>query len=136
MKKLGITILAAAALTLPLGAQVAETIRVDVPFEFVVARMMAPAGTYVFSLPAGEGMVRMQLVGTDGSFLVTNPHSAYGPQKAKLVFHRYGNQYFLSQIGTRSTSRDIPTSPQERKVEQATVAAGRQMQTEIVLATR
>jgi hypothetical protein len=34
MKKLWLTILAAAALTLPLAAQVAETIRMDIPFEF------------------------------------------------------------------------------------------------------
>ncbi len=137
MRKLALTIFAAAALTLPLSAQVTNTIRVDIPFEFVVARTTAPAGTYVFSLPEGEGMVRIRLVGTDGSFFVTNPASANtSPQESKLIFHRYGNQYFLSRIGTTSSSRDIPPSPKEREANKTTVAAGRQMQTEIVLATR
>jgi len=137
VKKLRFTILAAAALTLPLGAQVTEPIRANIPFQFVVAGTTAPAGTYVFSFPVAEGSVCMQLIGTGGRFFVTNPDSAYtSPQKAKLVFHRYGNQYFLSQIGTTSSSRDIPPSPKEREAEKTTVAGGRQMQTEIVLATR
>jgi hypothetical protein len=138
VKKLGFTILAAAALALPLSAQVAaETVNIDIPFEFVVGTTTAPAGTYVFSSPAGKPMVRMQLVGTEGSFLLTNPESVYkSPQVPKLIFHRYGNQYFLSWIGTTSTSRDIPMSRLEREAKKTTVAAARQMQTEIVLATR
>ena len=135
MKKLRFTILAAAALTLPLGAQVTEPIRANIPFQFVVAGTTAPAGTYVFSFQA-EGVVRMQLLGTGSRFLVTNPDRCTGTQKPELVFHRYGNQYFLSQIGTTSSSRDIPPSPKEREAEKTTVAGGRQMQTEIVLATR
>ena len=137
MKKLWLTVLAAAALTLPLAAQVAETIRMDIPFEFVVGKTTAPAGTYVFSFPDVQGMVHMQLVGTAGSYFVANPSRAYwNPQKPKLVFHRYGNQYFLSQIGNTSTSRDVPSSSMEREVKKKTVAAARQMQTEIVPATR
>ena len=82
-------------------------------------------------------MVRIRLVGTDGSFFVTNPANAdTSSQKSKLIFHRYGNQYFLSWIGTTSTSRDIPMSRLEREAKKTTVAAARQMQTEIVLATR
>jgi hypothetical protein len=137
MKKLSLTIFAAAALTLLLTAQVTNTIRADIPFEFVVGQTTAPAGTYIFSFQATEGMVRMQLAGTAGRFVMTSPDSAYtSPQESKLVFHRYGNQYFLSRIGTTSTSRGILTSPREREAKKTTVAAGRQMQTEIVLATR
>ena len=137
MKKLGFTIFAAAALTLPLSAQVTKTLRAAIPFEFVVGKTTAPAGMYVFSFQAADGKALMQLVGTDGSFFVTSPERAYtSPQEAKLVFHRYGNQYFLSRIGTTSTSRDIPMSPKEREMKKTTVDAARQMQTEIVLATR
>ena len=135
MKKLWFTILAAAALTLPLDAQVTNTIRANIPFEFAVGKTTAPAGTYVFSFQA-EGVVRMQLLGTGSRFLVTNPDRCTGTQKPELVFHRYGNQYFLSGIWTTSTSRVIPMSPKEREANKTTLAAAQQMQTEIVLATR
>jgi len=133
MKKLGFTILAAAALTLPLGAQVTNTIRADIPFEFVVGNTTAAPGEYVVTFLNG---MEIQLVGSDHYSVQANPDNPYGPQEPKLVFHRYGNQYFLSRIGTTSTSRDIPMSRMEREAKKTTVAAARQMQTEIVLATR
>lgn len=137
MKKLWFTILAAAALTLPLCAQATDNIRANIPFEFAVGRTTEPAGTYVFSFPVGARVALMQLVGTGGRFLITIPESSYpSPQKPGLVFHRYGNQYFLSRIGATGTSRDIPPSAREREAKKTIVAAGRQMQTEIVLATR
>ncbi len=137
MKKLRFTVFAAAALALPLGAQVTKAIRADIPFEFSVGKTTEPAGTYIFSFQAAEGWVRMQPAGGDGRLLTTKPDSPYSiPQEPKLLFHRYGNQYFLSQVGTASTSRDIPMSAREREAQKNTVAAGRQMRTEVVLATR
>jgi hypothetical protein len=137
VKKLGLTIFAAAALTLPLGAQVTQAIRADIPFEFVVGNTTEPAGAYLFSNQAAEGTVLMQpLGGTGGHILVTSPYSSStSPQGPKLVFHRYGNQYFLSRVVTTWTGRDIPMSARERETRKTTVAAARQMQTEIVLAT-
>jgi hypothetical protein len=133
MKRLGFTILAAAALTLPLGAQTTNIMHANIPFEFVVGKTTAPAGTYVFSFPDAQGLVCMRLVGTEGRLLVTSPGG--DSTSPKLVFHRYGNQYFLSQIGTTSRSSDIPPSRIERELKKTTLAAGRNMQTEIVLAT-
>ena len=136
MKKLGLTIFAAAVLTLPLGAQVTKSIRVDIPFDFSVGNTTEPAGTYIFSNQTAESAVLMQLVGTGGRFLVTSPDTPYTSQDGpKLVFHRYGNQYFLSRVVTTWTGRDIPMSARERETRKTTVAAARQMQTEIVLAT-
>ena len=78
----------------------------------------------------------MQSGGAGGTYFVTNPDSAYrGSQKPELVFHRYGNEYFLARIGTTESSCDLPPSAREREVKKTIVAAGRQMQTEIVLAT-
>lgn len=137
MKKLRLTIFAAVALTLPLSAQVTKAIRADIPFEFSVGNTPEPAGTYDFSFKAAESWVRMRLVGTGGRFISTNPDSSNTiPQEQKLVFHRYGNRYFLSRVGTTSTGRDIPMSAREREARKTTVAAGRPMQTEIVVATR
>jgi len=78
----------------------------------------------------------VELAGSHVYYLQTSPNSSYtGPQEPKLVFHRYGNQYFLSQIWTTSAIRNIPMSRMERELKK-TAAAARQMQTEIVLAMR
>jgi len=78
----------------------------------------------------------VQLAGSRSYFAQTTANSFYtSQQEPKLVFHRYGNQYFLSQIWTTSAIRNIPMSRMERELKK-TAAAARQMQTEIVLAMR
>ena len=134
MMKLGFTVFAAAVLALPLCAEEA-TFRVDVPFEFSVRNTTAPAGTYDIRVLAGQEV--QLVVGNDCYFL----HAAWGASsytgshEAKLVFHRYGNQYFLSQVATTSTSLYMPTSRVERELKK-TVAAAPPIQPEILLARR
>jgi hypothetical protein len=53
----------------------------------------------------------------------------------KLVFHRYGDQYFLASISTGSDGRDLPVSRQERELTKAAGSAGLR-RTEILLAKR
>jgi hypothetical protein len=78
----------------------------------------------------------VQLAGSHVCLAQTSPHSFYkSSQEPKLVFHRYGNQYFLSQIWTTSESRDFPMSRAERELKK-NIAAGGQVQTEFVLAMR
>ena len=132
MKKLGLTIFAAAALTLPLAAQVTTALRADIPFEFVVRNMTAAPGKYVITFRDGSVV---QLVGSQCYYLLEgNPD---GPstvsQEPKLVFHRYGDRYFLSQIRTASTSHNFPMSRVERELKRA---ASGHIQTEMVLAMR
>ena len=133
MRTLRLTIVAVAALALPLSAQVVNTIQADIPFEFVVGNTVAPTGTYVFSFDAPA--VRVQLVGAAGRFVMTGPPVAYrNLQTPRLVFHRYGKQYFLSQIGSATASRDVPMSAQEREARKTTLVTGRPMRAVIALA--
>ena len=76
----------------------------------------------------------VEVAGSHVYYLQTSPNSPYtGPQEPKLVFHRYGDQYFLSQIWTTSTRRDFSMSRKERELKKIAAAAA---QTEIVLAMR
>lgn len=132
MKRLGFTVFAAAVLALPVCAQVATTVRADIPFEFVVGNTTAAPGTYVIRVQAGSPMV--ELAGSRSYYLQTSLNSPYtGPQEAKLVFHRYGGQYFPSQIWIGSRSLNFSMSRTERELKKTAAAAG---QTQIVLAMR
>jgi hypothetical protein len=134
MKKLGFTIFATAVLALPLCAQLTTSLRADIPFEFVVGNTTVPSGQYVVSARTGSPVV--QLEGSKTYHLLSSTDESYTIwQEPKLIFHRYGNQYFLSRISTTSTGRDLPPSRVERELKKA-LAAARQMPTEIVLAMR
>lgn len=76
----------------------------------------------------------VEIAGSHVYYLQTTPNSPYtGLEEPKLVFHRYGDQYFLSQIWTGSTRRDFSMSRKERELKKTAAAAG---QTEIVVAMR
>jgi hypothetical protein len=59
--------------------------------------------------------------GKSGTMRLTSPVIANSRQdnKARLVFHRYGSTYFLSQVWLdgRSTGREFAKSKQERAAE-------------------
>jgi hypothetical protein len=101
--------------TSPASAQY-NTLEVRVPFEFMVGEADLPRDTYHVSRVDGHTDVLLVRGGRRAIFLlgrtveprpgVTMPH---------LVFHRYGDQYFLRQIrflGTLGVS--LPESRAER----------------------
>jgi hypothetical protein len=134
MKKLGFTILAAAVLALPLCAQGPTTLRMDIPFEFTVGNSTAAPGAYDITIQSGSSVVQVQLAGSRSYLVQTSENGPYTtPQESKLIFHRYGSQYFLSGIQAGYTSRDLPMSRSEREL---TKTAAGQMQTVVVLAKR
>jgi hypothetical protein len=61
--------------------------------------------------------------------LTNTIHAAKASNKAKLVFHRYGQNYFLSEIwkGGESTGRQSLKSKQERTMESqlAAISSGK-----------
>ena len=115
--KLTITVLAAAALALPLAAQAPTTYRADIPFEFTVGKTTMPAGQYtiqtsaatpVFLLQSSEAQCFFNSIAKTG-YLLT-------PQSPAVVFNRYGDRYFLSAIKTRSSTREAPASKDEKEL--------------------
>lgn len=112
--------LALAFLAATEAASAQEPLLVNIPFAFTAGRTALPAGEY-----------RVQKVAYDSSFLLiqrtdqgaatvamSSPAEAKAKQpQSKLVFHRYGNRYFLSQIWIAGSARgrELPKSPQEKE---------------------
>jgi len=84
-------------------AQTSEPMRlqVDVPFAFRVGSQILPAGEYtVTSLSPTSDLKILQLRDKSGqAAAVIHTSSVIGKtqEKAKLVFNRYGDQYFFAQ---------------------------------------
>ena len=99
-------------------------ITANIPFEFSVAGKKLPAGKYwINRAQQGSGDTIVQISSTDGHSNVirfTIPVLVYNPVKdSSLVFHRYGDEYFLSEIWPAGglTGRELPKSRAERELE-------------------
>jgi hypothetical protein len=101
-----------------------EVMRADIPFNFVAGGRTLPAGEYSvrrFNPMDGSNiMLLTKPKDTSAAAVIsTNVVEARTPQsRSKLVFHRYGENYFLSQIWTEGQTRGraLWQSPAEREV--------------------
>jgi len=112
-----------------------------VPFAFTVGGSDMPAGTYTIS-PASESVIAIRDRDTGKSVLSLVRHD-WGVSKdstPKMVFHKLGNKYFLSQVscGYGSAPMELPTSKQERELarELRVARTGGQPETATIVATR
>jgi len=70
---------------------------VNIPFSFTVDDVRLPAGEYVISSPS-ERVVNLQHVGGPEAkaTMTNNGSSTQWTSHPRLVFHKYGNAYFLA----------------------------------------
>lgn len=85
-----------------------------IPFDFVVRGITLPAGEYETQrlVPAGIWMIRSMSDNAKAAFSA-NLEDYPRNSEPRLVFHRYGKTYFLSQIWTNSLGVTLPESRQE-----------------------
>ena len=120
-----------AALLLTTSAVIAQTkqgdVTADIPFPFVVAKQTLPAGHYIVSPTNADGL-GIHDANNHGTFVPT--HSAQrspSDNTCKLVFHRYGDTYFLAEVWVSANSigkvlfrsraeRELADRGQEREI--------------------
>ena len=119
-----------------LSAQSERTGAINIPFSFTVGEKTLPAGEYSFEPNRKDSDLVWLVQSRDGHvtalFTTTAVRATETQEKAKLVFHKYGDQYFLSQIWTQgeTAGRELLIQGFERQL--AKDAIERQM---IVLAS-
>jgi hypothetical protein len=108
----------------PAAADSFGSIRVDVPFEFSAGHSVFPAGKYTIR-PAGvntNGVIWITSEDGKAGLLLTNSAESVQPKnETALIFHRYGDQYFLFQVWVvgDTLGREIPKSSMERQAVRA-----------------
>jgi hypothetical protein len=123
MKRQAITLISLLSLLLVAGSAIAQsrTVRSNVPFDFTVEGKTIPAGTYTIA-KLGRGPEVLLLESQDGKMqMIVGSNSAQnlnGADKTKLVFNRYKDQYFLSEIWVEGaySGRHIPQSKREKEL--------------------
>ena len=109
-------------LLLATASAYAQTVQVkaDVPFSFIVDKQTLPAGEYtVQSMDlAGRALLIRNADQKALEMVLSIPCEKKAADDTKLVFRRYGSQYFLSQIWVagNGTGHEIPKSHREAEV--------------------
>jgi hypothetical protein len=105
------------------NAQLTIPIRAKIPFDFNVGDKKLPAGKYTFSRLSGfSDSKTMSVSSADARAHVFQSTFEARILKAKndstLVFHKYGDQYFLEQIfeGGEQEGNQLPESRSERTI--------------------
>jgi hypothetical protein len=108
-------------------AQSSSALVADIPFEFAVGGKTLKAGEY--SVRAfttnGDALLISNQDSNDVVIRLTQSIQArIVPERAKLVFHRYGQRYFLSEVWTTGerTGRQLHKSNEERAIERQLAA--------------
>ena len=97
-------------------AAVSEELRCQIPFSFTVNKATLPPGTYRVDVDNEAGMVELRDMG-HGAFALGIPFDDSSVRDAKLVFHRYGDQYVLREVWTGAgTGRELPEPRREKEL--------------------
>ena len=124
----------AAAITLSAQTTNQRLMTVNVPFAFSVEDHSMPEGKYTIFTVTPERSIR--IVSSDGkhsAIVNTLPNYANLPsENSRLVFHRYGDEYFLTQVWT--AGQDVARNPLSTKRAMEIASSGGKPQTFTVLA--
>ena len=107
----------AAMSTASIHAQETTRLKADIPFSFHVGQSAMPAGTYGLQGDSlGRGLLTMRSDSGSGTVIFpTIPDSTSRPTNSgKLVFNKYGEEYFLSAVWTPNSTR-VATLAKPRK---------------------
>ena len=101
-----------------------NSIAVNIPFDFAVGQTKLPAGKYTLrriALPSSYDRLVIQSAdgrGDTRTFMTGPKRTSEVQKQSNLVFNRYGDQYFLSQVwmAGSDTGRDLFQSRNERNL--------------------
>jgi hypothetical protein len=116
IRQLRFTIIALAAVAL--HAQSATWFQVHIPFAFVAAGQSLNAGDYTIAADTIPGLLVLTAARGKESVVVKGLPIAPAatPDRSRLVFNRYGDRYFLSEVWPpgSASGRQVPSCDQER----------------------
>jgi len=141
MKNLTAIALFVAAGIVTAGSALAQDHKVTatVPFNFTVNGRTLPAGNYTIGTDVNSPYILRISDRQKGvnAMAVTIPDSSASADN-KLVFHRYGSQYFLSEIRTANESMTchLPTSKQEKWAKAQTQEASLRVNNDVLVALK
>jgi hypothetical protein len=117
-----IVVLSLATAVVSAKPQSANRVVANIPFEFSVGYKTMAAGEYSVRTvsSAGDALMIQSAVGTSSAVRLSDAtERAKDKSHARLVFHKYGDRYFLAEVwnGADRTGRQLLKSQEERAIE-------------------
>lgn len=104
---------------LPAAAKSVDGMKAQVPFDFHVGERLVRAGDYTIKSVTSDEQLLSIIGSKDSASTTTNSGTerGNGEGRARLVFHKYGDQYFLVAVwGADSTGRTLSETKHERNL--------------------
>ena len=102
------------------NGQSVKQLTAEIPFDFIVADKTLRSGRYeVGRATSGGEVIAIRDADGKNSMMRLTSEAGSNPRdsRARLVFHRYGSSYFLSQVWVNGTGRQLAKTKQERAAE-------------------
>ena len=131
-----VVVLSMATVVVSARAQANSPLLANIPFQFVVEDKSLPAGEYRIERMLSGNPKVLLIRSTDGrahrTVMTMEVLANDWQAESKLIFNRYGNKYFLSQIWTAGSKsgRELPKSQRETEL------AGKQAKREVAVLAR
>lgn len=120
MKKQLFALLLGLLLTTASAYAQTTNVKADVPFKFVVAGRTMPKSEYTIrTLDGIDHALSIRGEGQKPSIFLANSCVSLKSVQTKLVFNRYGDQYFLSEIWTEGNNAGYQLARSRRELEMA-----------------
>jgi hypothetical protein len=140
MNRIATIALSIAATLVASGSAFAQdhAVKATVPFNFSVNGSWMPAGTYtIASEPSRANILNIASREQNVHQLAMGQVDSKDPGSAgELVFHKYGDRYFLSEIRYPNSSAAVHFAPTrtEKRAKEGTLEAGLRVDDEILIA--
>ena len=124
MKRISAIAICALASLVTAGSAVAQghAVKANVPFDFAVGNSHLPAGTYTITSADSRSSTGVMIRSESGKIAVLAMANADGKQSktGKLVFDKYGDQYFMREILCSNVDMNVelPVSKAEKRAQQ------------------
>jgi hypothetical protein len=111
-----------------------QLMKVNIPFAFSVENHSLPEGEYLVLTVTPERSIRIVSIdGKHSAIVNTLPNYVGTPSpSSRLVFHRYGSEYFLAQVWT--AGQNVSRNPLSSKKAMEIASSGVAQQTFTILA--
>lgn len=106
-------------------AQSSCGVKISVPFEFIIGDEALPAGTYTIRRSSSNRPNVLAIKSADGSIanvFITQLIEDRNPQAVMIIFNKYGENHFLSQVWPASSIHGRQLNKWSRELEMETRA--------------
>ena len=115
-----VTLSVIAAISIAGFAGLGGNLEANIPFDFMVNGKMLPAGKYIVDSGSVQSALAIRSFKTkQAAISLTQDFQVRAGGKPQLIFHRYGNQYFLAKVISGTDGKALLKSKAEREAAKA-----------------